>query len=111
VSLVNLFNLPKTQDEWNIWSFSNADHHRQIIAAIGVQKSVRLNEFILDPIPFHDLAGWVYNHQSMHNDMDGVLSIAGFDLTGLDPQNEGQVAAWIRLHAIEHQSAALSLGI
>lgn len=111
MSLASLFNVPATPDEWAIWSFANMDHHRQIILAIGTQKDINLAEYIVDPIPFFSLGQWVYTHQTMHNDMDGVLGIAGFDLTGLDVNNAGQVAAWIRLHALEHQQAAQELGI
>lgn len=111
MSLANLFNVPANPQEWAIWSFSNMDHHRQIIRAVSAQKKINLTEYIIEPIPFHSLGGWVYSHQAMHNDMDGVLGIAGFDLTGFDVQNAGQIAAWVRLHAIEHQNAAQNLGI
>jgi hypothetical protein len=109
--LANLLNVPASEQEWMVWSFSNMDHHRQIIRAIGAQKNVDLNLYILDPIPFFSLLTWLEQHQQTHNDMDGVLGIAGFDLSGLDVNNPGQVAAWVKLHWQEHQLAAQQLGV
>lgn len=111
MSLANLFNVPSTLEEWSVWSFSHVDHHRQIIRTMREKYEIRLPEFILDPIPFHALDGWLWSHQQMHNDMDTPLAIGGFDLTGLDLDNEGQVAAWIRLHATDHARAADRLDI
>lgn len=122
MSLPNLFNVPSDAKdwraafpvmprEWAVWSFSNMDHHRQTIRAIAAQKGINLNEYTVDPIPFFALGAWAYNHQQMHNDVNGVLGTGGFDLTTLDVEDAGQLTAWIRLHASEHQSWATILEI
>jgi hypothetical protein len=111
VSLANLFNVPRSLEDWNVWAFSHMDQHRQIAFAIQRKKSVTLAQYALDPMPFQSLGVWVWNHQQMHNAMNSALDLSGFDLTGLDIENKGQVAAWIRLHSSEHVAAAAALGI
>ena len=111
MSIASLFNVPETGDFWNVWSFANQDHHRIVCDAIFKQKSQFLPLYILDPMPLSDLSDWGRNHQQAHNDVNSILGTPGFDLTGLDLDNAGQVAAFIRLHATEHQVWAQQLGV
>lgn len=111
MSLANLFNVPRTEQELLIWSFSNQAEHNLIINAILTQKGVVLNNYPLDPIPMFDVDSWARGHQSLHNDFTAVLGIAGVDLTDISFKDEGRLASFIRLHGNEHLLAAAKLGI
>jgi hypothetical protein len=113
MSLATLLNIPTAGDfrTLNEMSFSNQDQHRQIARAVQAQQGIALNVYPLDPIPAYDLTGWLQLHQQAHNDMASVLNIGNYDLSSLDFQNQGQVAAWVRLHFSMHQQAAQILGL
>lgn len=106
--LADLFNVPATRPELDRWSFSHQDQHSKITQAIYTQFSTNLPEFILDPIPDPGspaYTNWLENNQASHTAFDGILGIAGNDLTDLDYSKPDQVQTWIRLHAEEHRQA------
>lgn len=109
--LASLFNVPQAESEFDDWSFTNMDQHRQITDALARQRSITLPLYALDPIPPSDVLGWLEIHQDAHAAFTQALGIGGFDLTDVDFQNTEQLAAWIRLHALEHQQAAQILGL
>ena len=111
MALASLFNQPSDERSLMRWSFSNADGHTRIINAIAAQRGVNLTQYILDPIDARDLQGFLRRHQTMHNDMNGVLGLAGQDLSDVDFKNPKQLAAFIFIHAVEHRNANFALGI
>ena len=111
MAIAPLFNIPTTLDDLNVFSFHNQDMHLQIVKAIGSTGNICLPLYPIDPIPVWDFSGWAIIHQAMHSDFTEVLGIVGNDFTSVDFTNPAQVAAWIRLHAIEHQQAADMLGL
>lgn len=111
MSLLSLFSIPKTPDEWRVWSFSNQDSHNRIAEAVHAQKKTILTILALDPIPQSDLAGWLRNHQQMHNEMDSLLNIDSTDLTVPDPSDQRSYSDFVFRHAREHQQAENILGI
>lgn len=111
MALVGLLNLPRTDREWSKWSFSNADGHTRIIEAILTQRSVQLDTYILDPIAQFDRDNWLRRHQTVHNDMNEILGIAGNDLSDVDFKNVKELQAWVNLHAQEHIQANALLGV
>ncbi len=111
MSLANIFNTPDSDEDFMVWAFSNMDQHRRIVAAISAQKKVDLSLFPLDPITMDDIEGWARQHQEAHNNFTQALGIGGVDLTDVNLKDPGELAAWVRLHANEHQQAAQILGI
>lgn len=109
MSLANLFNIPNNEREFSVFSFNNANQHRQIVDAIFRSKGLTLPVHILDPIPFSSLSSWLELHQQMHNDFNAALGIAGVDLTDVDFTDPQQFASWSRLHGSEHMQAAQML--
>lgn len=105
-SIASLFNVPKTQTEVNEWSFAHMAHHRDIIRTIYELGAIALPEYSLDPINPADTANWERLHQTMHDQMNSVLGIAGFNLLGLNWQDENNLAAWIQLNSIEHREVS-----
>lgn len=112
MSLASLLNIPATDDvrSFDEFSFSNADQHFIVTRAIAAQKSINLPYYVIDPMPFSDIGVWLYEHQQWHNNINGILGVAGLDFTSVDFSNEEQAASWIRLHFSEHLSWAQKLG-
>jgi hypothetical protein len=108
MSLANLFNIPHSEEDLQVFSFSNMDQHRQIVDAVTKQ---RLTLYPLDPIPTQDARTWLMIHQQAHVEFTSALGIAGVDLTAVDFHDPEQMASWIRLHADEHMQAANKLGL
>lgn len=108
--LAALLNIPSGPEGWSYFGFHNMDEHRQILAGLRRQ-GTSLPEYVLDPIPLHDIGAWAYNHQAMHTGMNEALGIAGSDLTTVNFNDPGEVSSWIRLHFNEHALAAQKLGI
>lgn len=110
MALASIFNIPRGEQDLLLFSFNNMDQHRQIVSAIA-GRGTRLTLYSLDPIPGADVLTWLIIHQQAHVDFTGALGIAGVDLTAVDFRDPEQMASWIRLHADEHQQAAIKLGI
>jgi len=112
MSLATLLNIPAVDDRnaFAEFSFSNADQHYTVTRAILAQKNIALPQYVIDPMPFSDIGVWLYEHQSWHNNINGVLGIAGLDFTSVDFSNEEQAASWVRLHFSEHLSWSQKLG-
>lgn len=107
----NLLNIPRSEQDWNIWAFNHRDHHDLIRKAIVQNGGPNLPEYQLDPINFGDVKSWLERNQQTHDDMNGVLGLQSSDLEGVDFTNRNQLAAWIYLHWQEHTNAANKLGI
>jgi hypothetical protein len=114
MSLAALWNIPKTSDQLAQWSFVNAAAHRDIVRIIFQKSGRQLDSYVLDPIRPHDednFQAWLYQHQVMHQQMDAILGIQGYDLLELDFSDDGLTAGWVQSHAIEHQQAGQILGL
>ena len=112
MSVAALLNIPVTDDEFNMWSFAHAAHHRDCIRATMLQMGVELQEYVLDPIDrVNGFGTWIYNHQAMHNVQNAALNVAGFDLTDINWQDQGELASWIQDNENEHYQWATILGV
>lgn len=111
MSLAGLYNVPETPDQFAQWSFINAAAHADINRVIFERVNVVISSFVLDPINPADLQNWLANHQIMHQQMDAVLGIAGYDLFDVDFTDRGQFASWIQSHASEHLQAGQILNL
>ena len=109
--LVALLNVPKTPQDWAIWSFAHKQSHLAIAAAIAAGGGAALPEYQLDPIPPNDLPNWLERNQNAHNDMNSVIGAQSSDLFDINLADERQRAAWVYLHFLEHQTAEQRLGI
>jgi len=109
--LAALFNIPRNNPSRDQFAFNNDAEHLHIIDAIRLQGGPTLERFVVNPIPSGDVPGWARRHQAMHNQMNGVLGIAGLDLTGIDFNDERGLEAWVQIHVQEHYKANLILNI
>lgn len=106
MSVAAIFNVPKTPQELSVWAFSHMANHRDIIRVIYQLGAVALPEYMLDPVDPSETGVWQYQHQQMHNDMNTLLGTSGFNLLGLDWNDENALAAWIQLNAVEHRQVS-----
>lgn len=109
--IAGIYNVPVTQEELWTWGTTHAQHHREISATIFALIGFSLPEFVLDPINPDDTGVWEDQHQLIHQAQDGILGIAGFDLSNVNFRDPASLAAWIQLNASEHLQAADILGI
>lgn len=107
----SIYNVPVDEDGFNIFSFENAQSHRDIDSAIFSKYNIKPTGYCVDPISPSDMVGWLMRHQQMHDVFNGALSLSGNDLTGVDFRNKEQMEIWIWLHSQEHAAANLKLGI
>ena len=111
MALATLFNIPSDENDFQVFSLHNLDQHRLAIEMVASTKNITLPLYPIDPIPLQDLAGWAIIHQALHNDMNGALGTAGFDLSSIDVENAAELAAFIQIHAQEHVNWANILGL
>lgn len=109
--VAGLFNVPTNDIELQVWATTHMTHHRDINRALYEITGANLAEYVLDPINPLDSRVWEAQHQLMHFNMDAVLGISGYDLTGVDFTNEKLLPGWIQLNANEHYQAANILNI
>lgn len=109
--IANLANIPGDPRSLAHWSFTNMAHHRDINREIYRVYEIALPEYILDPFLPQASDNFLYAHQIMHNNMNAVLGISGYNLRDVDWNDEGQLASWISLHFNEHYQANQILGV
>lgn len=109
--LASLLNVPKSQEDWDRWSWAHKTSHERIRQAIQQQKGNNLTEYQLDPINFNAVRDFLIHNQQTHNEMNGVLGLQGSDLEGVKIEDPNQLRAWVWNHYLEHQSAELALGV
>ena len=110
-AIAALYNVPSNDAELAQWALVNAAAHRDINRTIYNLTGVTLDEFLLDPFNPNDPGVWLDQHQVMHQQMDTILGIAGYDLLQVDFNNPQELAGWIYIHANEHVQASNILGI
>lgn len=111
MSVVNIFNIPGTDEEQKTWSLLHMILHRDMISAIGKVHNVVLPEFILDPWDPTKPGSWFYDHQLMHNQMDGVLGVSPINMVDVKWSDPNERIGWFQAHAIQHQQETQTLGV
>lgn len=109
MALSTLYNVPMSDDEFNVFSFSNQDEHNKIAMVIASRYNIQVPSYVLDPIPVADPDAfyvWAEQHQVLHNIMDSIAGVTSNDLTDVDLSDEAQRTEWIWLHAQEHYQVA-----
>jgi hypothetical protein len=106
-----IYNVPGTRAEFDAWAFAHAAHHTDIIRTLHQIVGSNLDQYVLDPFNPDDPGVWLYQHQVMHQQMDAILAIGGYDLLDADFKDKDNLAGWIWLNADEHKQASDILGI
>ena len=95
--------------EWML--LANEALHNQVNRAIFTQKSKQMISLPLRPLVPADVTGWALRHYAMHSQVNSTLGTAGNDLAVLDFENPEQLASWGFLHATEHRTWNITLGL
>jgi len=109
--LAKLLNIPRSQQDWAIWSFNNRDQIARIRGAIQAQFSQNLPDYQLDPINFANFELFLENNQQAHIDFNNVLGAQSSDLLELDPRDLRKLTPWIALNYQELFTASTRLGV
>jgi hypothetical protein len=105
--IANLFFVPQTPEQEAAWSFSHLANHRDFIRTVQQKFGIVLPEYAIDPFG-DDVADL---HQTLHNDLDSLIGVQGFDLSEVNWKDPQQRAAWIFLNATLHQQEGAILGV
>jgi hypothetical protein len=111
MGIASIANVPDSVDSTETWAFNHMAHHRDINRVIYQLFKIALPEYSLDPFNPNDFGVFGYQHQTMHNNQNAVLGIAGQDLTDVDWKDLGQRTVWIQLNFNEHYQASNILGV
>jgi hypothetical protein len=109
--VASLYNVPSNDDELRAWASIHMRHHIDINAALYRLLKIALPLYLLEPIDVDNTGDWENNHQQMHQTQDALMGITGFDLTGVNWEDQNLMSGWIYLNASEHLQAANILGI
>jgi len=102
-----LYEAPRTPEEWLRWSFHHRNSHDNIRAAIGSN----LPDYPIDPIRGAQIEDFLQYNAQLHSEMNSALRLQSVDLLSVDFNDDVQRLTWIQIHAREHESAELALGI
>ena len=97
-----LENIPKTDSDWKIWAWHHRDSHNRIRSGVFKQKGVILTDYQVEPINPNDMTSFLQNNSNLHDDMNSALGLQSTDLQDANLGDERELAAWIKLHALEH---------
>ena len=102
MALPDLNNIPHTNEDWLVWAWHHRDSHARIRAGIRKSYGVSLEDYQVEPINPNDMTDFLQNNASLHADMNSVLQLQSTDLLDANLQNQRELEAWIKLHALEH---------
>ena len=108
--LAGLYNVPLDDEQKASWDFAHADHHRRMIAAAKAKFGSVLAEYVLDPFNVLNPDS-ALQHQQMHNAIDSLYGVSGYDLADVNWQNQEQRASWVWLNAQLHIAEAAKTGV
>ena len=111
MGLPDIYSPPDGEEGWKEYWFQHWIDHQQIVQAIKAKTGISLTMYIIDPWLADDKDGILERHQQYHTDMNGVLGIAGSDLTQVDANKPNELKAWLYLQYQEHLQAHTILNI
>lgn len=101
----------ETAADWASFSFSHMAQHRDYIRVIFQMFGVSLPEYVLDPIDPQNMGAWAYHHSLMHNQINAILKIPGYNLQEIDFSDREGLQAWIDLNQDMHTRTSSILGL
>ena len=106
-----LLNIPKTQGDWNRFSFDHRDSHDRIRSAIKTQLGLPLNDQPIDPINPANFQQFLQDNSQLHDDMNNALGLQNSDLEDVDLTDPKKLENWVQEHYLEHYYAENKLKI
>lgn len=111
MAIADLYNVPADDRSMAQWSFAHMAHHRDMIRVVLQMLNIQLDEFILDPVNLADPVQFLDQHQTMHDQLNALFGISGFDLTQLNWADQRQRSGWIWQNAQLHLQEATATGM
>jgi hypothetical protein len=93
------------------FTLNGGGYSTQAEVQIVVNPVVSLQDYQLYPIDPNNFPEFLWRHERMHTEMDGVLDIPSVDLSSLDPRDASKLQAWIYSNYQEHDNVYNKLGI
>lgn len=111
--LPDLLNVPKSDQDWDIWAFNLRKQNEQTRQAIYTQsnKTTELVEYQLNPINFSKIDVWLAWNQQALDDINKVLQLEGSDLQAVNLSDPEQLNNWIYNVYSQYRNAAVALKI
>lgn len=110
-----LLGVPDDEENLRAWMFDDAQDHLVIRQAIQKQFGVNLPIYVLDPVSLikggEPSDKWLQDHQSAHNDFNGLFNLQANDLESVNWKDPLQRRAWSEIHYLEHLAIHSRLGI
>ncbi len=111
LSYAELPDQTETAADWASFSFPHAAQHRDYNRVIFQRFGVSLNEFVLDPLDPQNLGAWVDHHATMHDQINAILNIPGYNLREVDFNDRESLQTWSDLHQDVHTRTSRILGL
>jgi hypothetical protein len=106
--------LPEKTDtaaDWASFSFSHMAQHRDYIRVIFQRYGVSLPEYVLDPIDPQNMGNWANHHQQMHDQINAILGIPGYNLLIMDFNDKEALETWSDQNQDLHSRTSSILGL
>lgn len=111
MALDDLAFAPKNADEFSAFGFSNIASHRDINRAIFQTLGVTVQEYPIYPISLDNPGQWAWQHQQMHTQAWAALGGFGYNLLGVNWDDQRAAEMWAAIHSDEHNRLESLLGL
>lgn len=103
-------NVPRNEDEWNLWAWDHKASHDRIRQKIQQQLGPNLPDYQIEPISQQGMDVFLDNNAALHSEMNSALGLVSEDLTDVDIGDKNQLEAWVGIHYLEHFNAESKVG-
>ena len=93
MTLADLANTPLSRNDMNSWSFAHSDLCQRTITQLNGQGNNLVMQQI-DPVPLFDVNNFTLRVQTVHNSINAVLGVTGFDLLDLNVKDPESIRSW-----------------
>ena len=108
--LAALENIPRSPQQWSLWAWDHRDSHDRIRAAILRRTGSNLADWQIEPINPNYMTDFLQANSSLHDDMNSALNLQSTNIQDANLGDEKELAAWIKLHYLEHYYAEIVSG-
>jgi len=111
MALDDLAFVPKNADAFAAFGFSNIASHRDINRVIFQTLGITVQEYPIYPIDVDNPSQWAWQHQQMHLQAWMALGGFGYNLLGVQWDDERSMEIWTAQHSDEHNRLEALLGL
>lgn len=109
--LADIENPPQNETDKQAFDFAHQDIHRRLIDYMqSLVTGLTLDAYVLDPFDTSSNAT-VYQHQTMHDELDSLLGTPNYDMTTLDWHDRGSRENWVSNNYESHIAYSQLTGV